>query len=391
MNSPPLKRTLSLWLITAYGLGTILGAGAYVLVGKVAGYAGLFAPLSFILASIVAAFTALSYAELCRRYPKAAGEAVYIQKAFGKKWLTATTGWLVVITGVVSAAALTRGFVGYFQVFVSASPFLIITVLILLLGLLAFWGIGQSVVIATIIALIEVAGLIFMISVSLSQLSEFPYLSPYLGVPEDKEWLGVCLGAFLAFYAFIGFEDMVNMAEEVRRPKKNLPLALFLALAIATLLYVLTALSVVLVIPLNELVETEAPFTLLFEKRGLSPLLITAISLVAILNGILVQIIMSARVLYGMGKQRAAPHFFSYVFPKTQTPLFSTALAALVILILALWFPIVTLAQMTSFVILIVFGLVNLSLIVMKKERLPKVIPCLGLLLCLMLLVFRLR
>lgn len=385
-----LNRTLSLWLILAYGLGTILGAGVYVLVGKVAGYAGFFAPLSFLLASIVAGFTALSYAKLCARHPKAAGEATYIQEAFGKRWLTSLTGWLVVITGIVSAAALCRGFVGYFQVFLNLPTPLIIILLISLLGLLASWGIGLSVVTATIITVIEVAGLLLVIFVSAFQLKELPSLTTYIGIPQGSEWrgewLGVSLGAFLAFYAFIGFEDMVNLAEEVKNPRKTLPKAIFIALGIATLLYALTALSAVLIIPLDELIESEAPFALLFEKQGFSPVLITFISLIAILNGVLVQIIMAARVMYGMAKQRAAPSIFSKVHPVTQTPIFATTIAAILVLILALWFPIMTLAQVTSFIILIVFALVNLSLLVKTKGILQKILPSIGLALCLLLL-----
>lgn len=356
-----LRRTLTLPLTIAYGLGTILGAGVYVLVGKVAGYAGSLAPLSFLLAAIVATFTAISYARLCALYPKAAGEAVYVKAAFNRRWLTALTGWLVVFTGVVSAAALTRGFVGYFSLFFSTQEWVIMTALLICLTALACWGIGQSVWVATLITLIEVGGLVLVICVSP------PTLTP-LTLPTDSGWLGITLGAFLAFYAFIGFEDMVNLAEEVRSPHKTLPRAIFLALGLATLLYVLTALSALAAVPLHELVQSDAPLALLFEKRGLSPLLITAISLVAIVNGTLVQILMSARVLYGMATQKAAPRLLGQVGAKTQTPLLATLLTGAIILLLALFIPIVPLAQATSFVILIVFALVNLSLVILKKS-----------------------
>lgn len=158
-----LKRSLNLWLTLTYGLGTILGAGIYVLVGKVAGYAGFFAPLAFLLASVVAGFTAYSYSHLCARHPKAAGEAVYVHEAFHKRWLTSLTGWFVVLTGISSAAALTRGFAGYFQILLPLPDMLIVLILVILVCLLASWGIGQSAIAAMIITLIELAGLILVI------------------------------------------------------------------------------------------------------------------------------------------------------------------------------------------------------------------------------------
>jgi len=140
-DQPTLKRALSLPVITFYGLGTIIGAGIYVLVGEVAGKAGMLAPLAFVVAACIAALTAFSYAELSARYPRSAGEAVYVHSAFGRRWLTAATGWAVVSTGLVSAATITRGFYGYLDLFVTVPPWLAITVCTLCLGLIASWGI----------------------------------------------------------------------------------------------------------------------------------------------------------------------------------------------------------------------------------------------------------
>ncbi len=389
-KSSNLKRTLSTWLVFTYGLGTVLGAGIYVLIGKVAAFASVFAPISFLLASLVAAFSALSYAKLCSFYPKAAGEAVYVQEAFHQKWLTAIVGWMVVTTGVVSAAAMARGFVGYFQVFINLPAWLIIVPTVLVLGLLAIWGISQSVIVAAVITLIELGGLILVITFSGFQLTKLPEFSFKIGLPHGEEWLGIALGTFLAFYAFIGFEDMVNLAEEVKDASKKLPRAIILVLATATVLYILTALATVLVLPIDELAESSAPFALLFEKEGLSPLLISLISLIAIINGVLVQIIMASRVLYGMGKQQTAPKLFSWVHPTTQTPIWSTVFMMLVLIVLALWFPIIVLAQVTSFIILIVFAFVNLSLIVLKmKKQIYKgsFAASIGFLLCLLMLI----
>ena len=219
-----LKRSLSLPFITFYGLGTILGAGIYVLVGEVAGRAGLFAPIAFLIAALIVGFTAVSYAELSARLPKSAGEAVYVQKAFNKKNLSLIIGLLVVFTGVMSSATLLNGFSGYFQLFFQIPHWVILTVGIILLGLLAAWGIMESVGTAMVITIIEVAGLLLIIGVAAGSFATLPERIPEL-IPsfDGTIWLGIFLGSFLAFFAFIGFEDMVNVAEEVKDPQKNMP------------------------------------------------------------------------------------------------------------------------------------------------------------------------
>ncbi|HEX3034129.1 MAG TPA: amino acid permease [Thermodesulfobacteriota bacterium] len=400
-EQPKLKRSLSLPLITFYGLGTILGAGIYVLVGKVAGMAGLYAPLAFATAAIIAFFTAFSYAELSARYPLSAGEATYAEEAFSRRWLSAAVGWSVVLTGVVSAGTIVNGFVGYLRIFVQLPDWLAITLLVILLGLLAAWGISESVGTAAIITLVEVLGLIIVLFVAGDSLATLPdHWQELIPPVEGQVWIGILLGAFLAFYAFIGFEDMVNVAEEVKDPGRNLPLAIFLAVGVSTVLYILVALVAVLSLPLGLLTESDAPLaTIIEEKSGRSPIIISLISLVAVVNGALVQIIMASRVVYGMGYQGMAPRIFAKVNPRTQTPILATVLVTLIILVLALWLPIVTLAKATSFIILIIFALMNLSLLRLKIRREPHpvgianypiFIPGIGFLLCVGLLVLQL-
>ena len=398
--STSLRRSLSLPLITFYGLGTILGAGIYVLIGKIAGIAGIYSPFAFLLAAIVAFFTAFSYAELSARYPLSAGAALYVEKAFSKRCLSAILGWSVVLTGIVSAGTMVNGFVGYLNIFIQLPPWLSITVLVLGLGLLAAWGINESVITAAVITLIEVSGLIlvlFMAGDSLSQLPErWRELVPPL---SGSVWLSIALGAFLAFYAFIGFEDMVNVAEEVKDPSRNLPLSILLALSIATLLYMLIALVSVLALPLDLLAGSDAPLATIIEHQGKhSPAIISLISLFAVVNGALVQIIMASRLVYGMSKQGMAPGLFNDVNPRTRTPIRATILITLLILVLALWLPLVALAKATSFIILLVFTVVNLSLCRLKLRgeptpegvvNYPIVIPAVGFLLCLGLLVLQ--
>ncbi|MDY7026155.1 MAG: amino acid permease, partial [Pseudomonadota bacterium] len=217
MNStvptPSLKRRVSFSLLMLYGLGTILGAGIYVLIGKVAGVAGMYAPIAFLVASVLAGLSSYSFAKLSQRYPRASGEAFYVRQAFSLSWLAPLVGWMVVATGVISSATIARGFTGYLSVYVDWPEIIVMTVLLSALVLLACWGVAESVSVAALITIIELLGLIFVIWMARSYLSDLPMRWPELLPPfEGVIWLSIMLGGFLAFYAFIGFEDMVNMA-----------------------------------------------------------------------------------------------------------------------------------------------------------------------------------
>ncbi|MDX1486655.1 MAG: amino acid permease, partial [Acidiferrobacterales bacterium] len=354
-----LKRSLSLPLITFYGIGTIVGAGIYVLIGEVAGLAGIYAPVAFALAALIAGFSAFSYAELSARYPRSAGEAVYVDAAFHRPLLSALTGWAVVLIGIVSAATIANGFVGYLHLFVQVPEGLAISSLVVALGLLAIWGISESVWVATVITVLELLGLLMVLFLAGDSLAQLPHRwSELVPALESTPWVGIVLGAFIAFYAFIGFEDMVNVAEEVKNPQRNLPLAIILALFITSGIYILIALTAVLAVPPEVLSQSKAPLATLIEEAGNhSPVSIGLISLIAVVNGALIQIIMASRVVYGMAQQHAAPTTFAVVNPKTQTPIRATVLIIIAVLTLALWLPLVKLATITSFITLMVFAL----------------------------------
>ncbi len=376
MPKPPateLKRVLSLSLLTFYGLGTILGAGIYVLVGKVAGYAALYAPVSFLVAAGLAALTGLSYAELAARYPKSAGEALYVQEGLRSRALAVLVGFLIILTGIVSAATIANGFVGYLHVFVEVPHNAAVALLVLALGVLAALGIRESVLAATFVTLFELGGLVLILFVAGGSLAALPAQWPLLVPSFDVgSWQGILLGAFLAFYAYIGFEDMVNVAEEVRDPQRILPKAILLAIVVSTVLYLCVALVAVLALPPAQLAASRAPLALIYERAtGQSPTLISAISLFAVVNGALIQIIMSSRVLYGMSREGWLHVSFGRVHPRTHTPLLATGVITAVVLVLALALPLVTLAKATSYVILVVFTLVNLSLVFIKRRA-----PC---------------
>ena len=364
-----LKRSLSLTLTTLYGLGNILGAGIYVLVGKVIAHAGLFAPLSFLIASLLACLTAFTYAELSARYPLSAGEAVYVQQGLGIRTVSALVGLLIIFAGMVSAATILRGFTGYLQVFVPVPEIAAILVLVVALGGLAAWGITESVMVAALITVLEIVGLLMIIVVATPDMLTGQGLpSDFSPLLEGGAWYGIFAGGFLAFYAFIGFEDMVNVAEEVREPRRNLPRALLLSLAIASVLYFLVALAAISSAPASLLAGSDAPLADLYQYvTGQEPVVITLIGMFAVINGALIQIIMASRVCYGMSRQRWLPSMFGRVNALTRTPLLATAVVSLVVLGLALWFPIETLAKATSYFLLLVFSLVNLSLWRLKR------------------------
>jgi APA family basic amino acid/polyamine antiporter len=398
-DSSTLNRSLSLPLITFYGLGTIIGAGIYVLIGVVASKAGMYSPIAFLLAAFIAGFTAFSYAELTSRLPRSAGEAVYFQEAFGKRWLSSTIGWFVVAIGLVSAATIANGFVGYLEFFIQIPDWLAITCLVIFLGLIAAIGISQSVWLAAIITLIEIGGLIYVLVVAGDNFSHLPERLPEMIPSLDvSTWNGIFIGAFLAFYAFIGFEDMVNVAEEVKDAPRTLPKAIVLALVISTVLYLAIALVAVLALPINDLASSKAPLATIVEaSNNKSTLLISAISLIAVVNGALIQIIMASRVLYGMGNTNLAPHLLAKINPRTQTPLVATGLTVLAVLVLALWLPLVTLAQITSFITLLIFAGVNLALIKLKLRtpiiqgvvHYPLWVPIMGAMLSIIFLVIQ--
>ncbi|MGR9115675.1 MAG: APC family permease [Gammaproteobacteria bacterium] len=389
-----LKRVITLPLLVFYGVGTILGAGIYALIGKIAWVSGLYAPFSFLVSAMIATFTALTYAELSSRYPKSAGEAAYVDRAFDRKWLTALVGYGIVLTGIVSAAVMARGFYGYLNVFIEMPASLAILLFVLFITGIAISGIGLSVNVASLVTLIEISGILLVLYVSREHWLLLPERwQDFLPPLSWPVWKNIILGAFLAFYAFIGFEDMVNVAEEVIAPETNLPLAIVLALIVTTIFYVWVAVAAVASLPIATLAHHDAPFILIMQQNSDIPVsVISLISLIAILNGALVQVVMGSRVLYGMAGQGLALKLFGSIYPKTRTPAMATIFFAMLLLIMAIGLPIVELARMTSLIILIIFALVSLSLFTIKiREKrpasriyfsIPIMVPGMGFLLC---------
>ncbi|MGI1678847.1 MAG: amino acid permease [Cellvibrionaceae bacterium] len=371
-STPPLARRLSLPLITLYGIGTILGAGIYVLAGKVAGESGIYTHYAFFMAAAVVSFSAHAYAKLSREFPVSAGEVAYIQNILHSKSLATTVGWAIVFTGVVSSATIAKGFAAYIEPYTSLPPQAVIFLLVTFLTALAISGVAQAVGFAAVFTVVEIIGIGIIIWFAAPKIPSFIQNNPeVLSVPPLEFFPAITFGAFLAFYAFIGFEDMVNMAEEVKRPEKNLPRAIYLSLIITSLLYALTALSFMALLPMNVFIGSDAPFAeVARNQHNLSLGLITFISIAAISNGALIQIIMGSRVLYGMAFRKLAPHFLSHVWGRTKTPVLSTLLVGFIVLLFALSLPVISLAKITSTIVLIIFSLVNISLFVWEWRKL---------------------
>ncbi len=401
MQGQSLKRSLSLPLLTLYGLGTTIGAGIYVLVGKVAGVAGILAPISFFVAAVLAGLTALSFSQLVVRFPRSAGEAVYVDQAFGRPALTMAVGLSVVLIGLVSSAAIVSGAVGYLQNIVAVPGWLIVLVTVGFLATVAIWGITESVMLAGVATVLEIGGLVVIVWLGRDAFAA-ETISAVAANPTGEMsfgMLGVLSGAILAFYAFIGFEDMVNVAEEVRRPEQVFPRAIAITLAVTLIVYTAVSWVAVSTMSVEELGASTAPLSDIFIRlTGWPTLAIDGLAVIAVLNGALVQIIMASRVLYGLGRQGSLPAVFASVSSRTLTPVFATGISAAALLTLAYVFPLEFLARFTSMVTLLIFATVNLALVrlnvsadgVRPNFLLAFALPSLGFVCCLAFVVFQL-
>lgn len=391
-HQPTLKRSLGLTLAVLYGLGVTIGAGIYVLIAPAAARAGMHAPFSFLIAALVMAPSAAAFAELGSRMPRAAGEATYVRAGLRSDLLALIVGLMVVIAATISAATVSRGAAGYIQVFLDLPLDWIVLGVVLAMGVVTAWGIVESVSFAGVMTLIEVGGLLMIAFVGAADVPDLTARLPeaWAGLDTAAAWSGIFGAVLLAFFAFTGFEGLANIAEEVREPARNLPRAIFLTLSLVTLLYVVVVWVALVAVPHEELARATAPLSLVFERAtGGSPAVITAISIVATVNGIIVFMVMGSRVLYGMAAQGLLPELLGRVNPTTRTPLQATALVVAVTLLLAVAFPIEGLAEATARISLLIFVFVNAALIRLKRDRIaapagaftvPIWVPVMGLL-----------
>ncbi len=394
-----LERSVTLPMLVLYGTGVTIGAGIYALVGETVERAGQYAPSSFLLAAIVMAFTAGSFAELSARVPQAAGEAVYVDAAFRRKWLTMLVGFAVLLEAVIAAAAISLGSAGYLSQFFDLPEPMLALGVIVLMSTIAAWGIRESVMLAGAMTLVEVIALLVIVGAGLAQdPAMLGSVLDAIPMPNDSIAIsGVFSASLLAFFAFIGFDDIVNLVEEAREPRKTLPWAIGITLVMVTVIYFMVTLVAVRLVPLEDLSASSAPVSLLFERlTGLPPQLVTLIAIIATMNGVVIVVIMAARVSYGLSKQKIFPAWIGAVSPRTQTPLRATFLIALAVIAAALYLPIDVLAEKSSQVLLLVFVMINLALVRLKMRgetvpensvTVPLWVPVMGTICCVGLLV----
>lgn len=361
--TPQLRRVLSLPWLVFYGVGVTVGAGIFALIGDILGLAGDHAPWSFAVAGVVAGFTAFSFAALSSAYPRAAGEVIYVKEGIGPL-AGRLVGYALLLTALMAGAVISLAFAGYVASFSGLPDWAaLIGVLVLLAGVAAA-GVKESVAAAALITALEVGTLLIVIAVGLPSAIGSGTLWTVLMPPTElSQWSAVLAGSFLAFFAFIGFENIVNMAEEAEDAARVIPRAVILTLLISIVIYALAAAVAASFADRAALVGSKAPLAVLFEgETGRPGAIIAAMASIAMVNGILVQIVMASRVLYGMAGEGMMPGLLGRVHPRRQTPVIAIMIFTLLIGILALSVPLVRLAEMTSFVILAIFTLVNASL-----------------------------
>lgn len=362
-RSGGLKRALGLWLLVFYGLGTIIGAGIYVLVGEVAGKAGMAAPVAFLLAGLLAALTGLSYAELAARFPEAAGAAAYVGEGLHSPLLSRLTGFAVLIVGIVVAASLARGAAGYLQAFIDVPTPLAAGAFVVLFTAVACLGVRESVGIASLMTIAELLGLVLVVAAGGASFGGFASRWNELVPDAAAEWVGVGAGGFLAFFAFIGFESLANMGEEAKDAERTLPRAILLSIVISTAVYVLVSLVAVLAVDPAALAESDAPLILVLEESSWAPPeLLTVIVLLAVPGGILIDMVMTSRLLYGMAQRGLVPSWLGHVAHRSRAPVTATVVSGLAAVVLAVGVPFGGLVTATSSLTLLVFLAVNIAL-----------------------------
>jgi basic amino acid/polyamine antiporter, APA family len=357
-----LRRALTFWPLLFYGLGVIVGAGIYVAIGAVIRRAGDAAPLSFLLAGIAAGLTGLCYAELAGRFPEAGGGVSYVRHGFGSDRLAKLVGLATTAAIVIAAASIAHGTVQYLRILLPLPPLVLVCLLVACFTLVAILGIRESVGLAAAMGIIELFGLLVAAAVGLANAPDLHL--PGLIPASLPAWSGALNGAFTAFFAFIGFETLANLAEEVRDPPRTLPRGILAAVAISVALYVLVAFAAVLGGD-----GSDTPLLALFSGRGAAAFAV--IGTIAVANGVLVHIVMLARLFYGMAVHGQLPGFLAHVQARTQTPVAATMLASGLVLITAVALPFERLLMLVNLLTLSVFAIVDLALWRIHRRAAP--------------------
>ena len=391
-GSAPLKRAISRNMLLLFVVGDVLGAGIYALVGEVGSRVGGAIWTAFLAALVLALFTAFAYAELVTKYPRAAGAALYVNKAWRKPLITFLVAFAVMCSGLTSAATLSRAFGGdYLSVFVDVPTLVAALAFIVLVALVNYRGISESVRLNVVLTTIELAGLLLVVVVGAAAIGaggpdvDAGRLLDFDG--DESVVLAIMGGAGLAFFALIGFEDSVNVAEEAQDPALSYPRALFGGLLIAGATYLVVTGVASVAVPTDRLADSSGP---LLEVVQLGPLslptkLFSGIALFALANGALINMIMASRLLYGMSREGILPAALGRVDRRRQTPwvaIVTTTAAAMALIATG---DLSELADTTVLLLLIVFTAVNVAVLVLRRDRVahahfraPSAVPVIG-------------
>ncbi|WP_009632223.1 APC family permease [Synechocystis sp. PCC 7509] len=392
LEADSLKRVFGLPTLVIYGVGDILGAGIYALVGKVAGFSGTLVWVSFLSAMVVAALTALSYAELGSRFPQSGGVAYFVHKTFHNHLLSTLVGWVMFCTCLVSMATGANAFAGYFNKFAPSVPvWLIILTLFSALAFVNFRGMEESSALNIVCTTVEASGLVIVILVASLFLFGGGEATPISSTSPTPAigWIPILQGASLAFYAFIGFEDIVNVAEEVKNPERNVPRAILLSLGIAGTFYILISWLAIQVVNPVELNNSSAPLLDVVSQAqpNFPPIFFTIIPLFAILNTGLLNFVTSSRLLYGMSREGLLPSWLGKLHVRRATPHRTMVVILPIAIFLALSGTLEFLAGTTATLLLSMFCLVNISLLITKRReprasgfQVPSAVPVVALL-----------
>lgn len=377
-----LKRNISLFQAIIYGVGVILGAGIYALIGVAAGVTGTSLWLSFIFAAIIASLTALSYAELSSRFPKEGAESIFAKKAFNSDLFSFFVGFIFLSATLFSVATVAYGFSAYAKFFFVLSPMLIALIVVLAAAIINFSGMRESIFLNNIFTLIEVLGLVAIIIFGLPYVGTTNLLEGANGEVGFDIIPGVILGISLVFFAFLGFEGIANISEEVKDAKRIVPKAILFSLLISTIIYILVALVAVSVVSPSTLAESSlsnasissGPLALVSEivvGDGTS-FWLSIIALFATFNTVLILLIVASRYFYGLSVQRLLPKFLSRVNSTTHTPTNAIMLSTVLTMVLVSVGNLTQLGILTTMAVFLLFFVVNLSLIAVRFNEKDK-------------------
>lgn len=354
-----LRRVLTLRETVLYGVDIILGAGIFVLIGPAAGMAGNSLWISFLLAALVASFTGLSYCELSSMFPHSAAEYVYVKKAFHMRFLAFLSGWLVVFLGITSAATVSLGFAGYLSAIFSLPIIRVALVLIAVMSYINYRGMKESARFSMILVGVTLLGLLAVIALGVPKFHTVNFLDMPFG------FKGILMASTLIFFAYLGFDEIVNISEETKNPKKTISRAILISLLITTVFYILVSMAAVSLANWQDLSKSTAPLAFAASKV-MGSNAFTFISITALFSTagtVLIVLVVTSRMMYGMSKEGTLPKSLSLVNRETRTP--ATAIFTLMAfaMIFTLLGDLTTMAHLTSLIALVTFATVNFSLI----------------------------